>query len=311
MVELLASCKAEELVKVELTDMLVVLKTPPFNITCDANVAAVDDGFNLISPLRIVVVPEYVLAALRNVQVPEPSLERSRFPAITVEILPPEAPPKVMAVVPLTSVPVMAIVPTSPTMLEAVAKVIGPLYVAATPLFNKAPPVETPVPFRERPSVDPKVKPFRSRAAPEVTDVPLVVVPNGVFVFVPVAPSLRIPELIVVAPVYVLFPDKVNVPAPSLVIPYAPLIIPLIVRSLAEVPSSPTLKDLKVEIERPHDINALLVPLLESKTVTSPDIAKVNDPVREDPVEAPPYMVRVMHCSALVSVTVCPAVIIT
>ena len=92
------------------------------------------------------------------------------------------------------------------------------------------PPDEIPVPFKVKASVVLKVKPFKSRTAPPVTEVPAAVVPNGPLVPSPVAPNLTVPALIVVRPVKVLLPDNVSVPEPDLVMPPpAPLIMPLIV----------------------------------------------------------------------------------
>ena len=45
------------------------------------------------------------------------------------------------------------------------------------------------------------VKPFRSSAAPDATVVPEAVVPRGVFVAPPAAPSFNVPVLMVVKPV--------------------------------------------------------------------------------------------------------------
>ena len=50
-------------------------------------------------------------------------------------------------------------------------------------------------------SAVPKVNPLRSSAAPvAATRVPLLVVPKGVFVALPVPPSFKVPALIVVSP---------------------------------------------------------------------------------------------------------------
>ena len=64
-----------------------------------------------------------------------------------------------------------------------------------------------------------KVKPPRSRVAPAVTEVPAAVVPSGVLVTPPAAPSFNIPALMVVNPVKVFAPDNINVPVPLFVIP--------------------------------------------------------------------------------------------
>ena len=74
-----------------------------------------------------------------------------------------------------------------------------------------------PVPFIVSASAVDNVIPFRSSAAPAVTEVIPPVVPNGVFVPSPAAPSLSMPALTVAPPEYVLFPESINVPVPFLV----------------------------------------------------------------------------------------------
>ena len=69
------------------------------------------------------------------------------------------------------------------------------------PVFISAPPLDTPVPFKVSASAVPKVKPFKSSAAPLATVVPAPVVPKGVLVAPPAAPSFNMPALMVVAPV--------------------------------------------------------------------------------------------------------------
>ena len=59
----------------------------------------------------------------------------------------------------------------------------------------------TPFPFRVRASAVPNVKPLTSSVAPAVIDVPAPVVPKGVLVDVPAAPSFNVPAAIVVKPV--------------------------------------------------------------------------------------------------------------
>ena len=67
-------------------------------------------------------------------------------------------------------------------------------------LLVSAPAAAIPVPFKVSASAVPSVNPFRSRAAPEMTEVAPAVVPSGVFVLPPDAPSLRVPALMVVKP---------------------------------------------------------------------------------------------------------------
>ena len=102
-------------------------------------------------------------------------------------------------------------------------------------LFVKAPVLETPIPLIVNPSAVPNVNPFKSKDAPEDTTVPAAVVPNGVFVAPPDAPSFIVPSLIVVVPVYVFAPDKVKAVAPTFVKVKAPLITPLMVNPFVPV----------------------------------------------------------------------------
>ena len=81
-------------------------------------------------------------------------------------------------------------------------------------------------PFNESVSAVPSVKPATSRKALVATVVPAAVVPSGVFVALPVAPSLIVPTLIVVVPAYEFDPERVNVPEPDFVKPPEPLMTP-------------------------------------------------------------------------------------
>ena len=80
-----------------------------------------------------------------------------------------------------------------------------------------------PVPFNVSASAVPSVNPFKSSVAPAATVVPAPVVPSGVFVAPPAAPSFKVPTLIVVNPVYELLPETVVVPVPALVSATVPL----------------------------------------------------------------------------------------
>jgi len=66
--------------------------------------------------------------------------------------------------------------------------------------------------------------PLISNTAPEATTVPAAIVPSGVLVALPAAPSFKVPALMVVVPEYELKPESVQVPVPSLVTARAPLI---------------------------------------------------------------------------------------
>ena len=96
----------------------------------------------------------------------------------------------------------MAIVPVPPIILLALPNVSKPPYVAPVALLLMiAPLLEMPVPLTVSASAVPRVNPLRSKTAPSVIDVFPTVVPSGVLVPSPVAPSLRVPALIVVVPV--------------------------------------------------------------------------------------------------------------
>ena len=97
-------------------------------------------------------------------------------------------------------------------------------------LFVNAPPDVMPVPFNVNTSAVPSEKPFKSRTAPAVTEVPAPVVPSGVFVPPPAAPSFNVPALIVVKPVNVLAPESVHVPVPLFVT--VPEVVPMILATL-------------------------------------------------------------------------------
>ena len=75
---------------------------------------------------------------------------------------------------------------------------------AVPELFVKAPPLEIPVPFNDSASVAALVneKPFKSRTAPLVTEVPKPVVPNGPAVLTDdETPNFNVPTPTVVVPV--------------------------------------------------------------------------------------------------------------
>jgi hypothetical protein len=78
-------------------------------------------------------------------------------------------------------------------------KVIAPLKAALPPVLVSAPDGEAvnPIPFRVSDSAFERVNPFKSRTAPEVTDVIPAPVPSTVVD----APSFSVPEATVVLPV--------------------------------------------------------------------------------------------------------------
>ena len=106
-----------------------------------------------------------------------------------------------------------------------------PPHIAAVELLLVSAPVfETPLPFIVKLSVLARENPPKSSDAPFKTLVAPAVEPNGPFGLVPVAPSFKVPELTVVAPEYVLFPDSITEleAAPVFIIcsGLAPLIVP-------------------------------------------------------------------------------------
>ena len=144
------------------------------------------------------------------------------------------------------------------------------VYVAEAPVYNKVPEVVV---------------------LPKTTA--LVVFP---MLLAPAATTIvladNVPSFIDVVPVYVFAPESIIVPAPALVTPNPTLIIPLIVRSVAEVPSSFTVKVLVAPKANGAEIVAPFVPVVASVMETSPPRVKVPLPVIEAPVVAPPSSVK-------------------
>jgi hypothetical protein len=81
-------------------------------------------------------------------------------------------------------------------MALAAVKVMGPEYVAAAPLFIKAPLPLVPVPPSDKGSAVAKVMPFKSKLPLPLTTVPDDIVPNALTL-----PNFNVPALIVVKPV--------------------------------------------------------------------------------------------------------------
>ncbi len=155
----------------------------------------------------------------------------------------------------------MAIVPVPPTMLTPVLpRVINPLYVAAAPEFINAPLLEIPVPLSVNASAVPNVKPAKSSAAPLVTEVPAAIVPKGVLVASPTAPSFRVPALTVVSPVKVPAALIVSVPAPSLVRVPAPVVMPVVL--IVVLPLPPIVRPVSVPVIPPVRVKVSLSELI-------------------------------------------------
>ena len=141
-----------------------------------------------------------------SVSVPVPVLVSVLLPvAIGSATVMLPVPPNVMLFVPLIELPDATLSvskPLSAIILLSLSSVINPLYRAAVAeLLVKAPAPPAPVPLSVKGSAVPSENPFRSRVAPEATIVPASVVPNGVFVAPPAAPSISVPSLIIVSPV--------------------------------------------------------------------------------------------------------------
>ena len=135
---------------------------------------------------------------------------------VTVFVLAPTAPLKVMAPVP-------------PKVVLA-ATVTVPLAVAAVLLeLIKAPVLPMPVPEMFKALAT--LKPFKSITAPDcAVTVPVPMAP--LVLPTELTPTFRVPALSVMPPVWVLAPDKVNVPLPCLVIePPVPLTTPAMAMS--------------------------------------------------------------------------------
>ena len=99
-------------------------------------------------------------------------------------------------------IPLAVMLPLEPPIEELLPKVIAPIYVlVVAELLVRAPALLCPAPLIVSPSAVPRVNPFRSSVAPSLTVVPAPVVPNGVFVPPPAAPSFNVPAEIVVKPV--------------------------------------------------------------------------------------------------------------
>jgi len=123
-------------------------------------------------------------------------------------------------------------------IVDALAKLIGPGNVAELPLLNKTPLLETPVPLIVNASLLTYDCPLKSRDDPSFTTVPAAIDPNAVEL-----PSFIIPLFIVVKPVNVFAPDKVQVPVPVFVIAVVPepsTIVPAISPVPADEPWSVT-----------------------------------------------------------------------
>ena len=81
-------------------------------------------------------------------------------------------------------------------------------------LLLSAPPLLMPVPFKVKALVLVSVRPFRSSTAPAATDTAPAEVPKAV-----AEPRRRVPALMLVLPVVVLSPERINNPEPVFVIP--------------------------------------------------------------------------------------------
>jgi hypothetical protein len=134
---------------------------------------------------------------------------------------------------------------------------------AVTPVYCSVPPLSTKLPAA-------------LLAAPRLPAIPPF----------PIVATLNIPVFIVVTPVYVLTPESNIVPVPVFVIPNAPDMIPLMVKSAAAVPSLGT-ENALVPVKARRDVmDAPLLPFPIVFTVTSPPSDKVPEPIIEDPVNA-------------------------
>ncbi len=138
-----------------------------------------------------------------------------------------------------------------------------------------------PVPFRVSGSALVRVKPLRSSTAPEATEVPTPVVPRGPSPTLPAAPSWSVPALMVVPPVYVLFPERFKIPAPAFIIANAPLITDVTDKS----GFNPPLATVNVRAAPPSARGALIAAVVAlAIELTFPARVIVPVPVIEVPV---------------------------
>ena len=108
-------------------------------------------------------------------------------------------PSKVKAKAPVPTVPLKVRIPEVVAVIVAPdePKVIGPLKEASLPVLVNAPAAKAvkPVPFKVSGSAVERVNPFKSRTAPEVTEVIPAIVPKA-----ETLPSFKVPTLTVVVP---------------------------------------------------------------------------------------------------------------
>ena len=169
----------------------------------------------LSNPAVIFVAPVYVFIP-DNVQVPTPFLITDEGDEMIPDIVPelPVGPSNVKAKAPVPTVPLQVSVPEGVAVIVlAEPNVIGPINEAAVPVFVSAPAGEAvnPAPYKVSGSVLEYAVPFKSKTAPLDTVVLPEVEPSA-----ETLPSLSVPAVTVVAPVYVFVPESVNVPVPTL-----------------------------------------------------------------------------------------------
>jgi hypothetical protein len=150
----------------------------------------------------LTITPPLKVFDAERVHVPAPSFIKEPEPVpIIPDTEPPVEPPSVKSNAPVMLL-VIPIDPEFATIFDADARTTAPGYVTfVAEEFERAPPLETPVPFKVRLSFAVSVKPLRSRVAPLVTVVPAATVPRGVFAPDPAEPNLKVPAVIEVAPV--------------------------------------------------------------------------------------------------------------
>src|SRR6185436_10383145 len=162
------------------------------------------------------------------------SVAPATFASVTAEVSAMAAPPATCNVPALIVVaPVYVLAPESvkmpvPALVSPPVPLITPekaVDVLLPPVVSvPVPSVTLPTPARE-PIVSAKL--FRSKTVPPATTTALVLAMRFA------APNCKVPTLIVVAPVYVLLPERVRVPAPFFMSPPVPLMTPLIANAPA------------------------------------------------------------------------------
>jgi hypothetical protein len=184
-----------------------------------------------------------------------------------------------LAAAPETTPDAVRVVPLSAPMLLSLLSAMVPDHVLEPVMLWRAPLAPEPKPLSVRFSATVKPVPLTLSVAPLATVVAPVVLPRPVALWIS-----RMPELMAVAPLYVLAPESTQMPVPFLVSEVAP--VPLLPSVEANVPA---LEPVSV------NVRAVLAPL---KT-TPPALVKLRVPVPEASIVLPAVVPTVNSRSVL------------